>query len=103
MGGVAWVFEIDRSEAGEGETMSAVAGRQHAVEHIDAAGHRLEQVLGRAYSHEVARAIGREPRHAALDDPEHNLLRLAHGDPTTGIALKIDVNQHARPPRAPSR
>ena len=37
-----------------------VARRQHAVEEIDAAGHRLHQVVGLAHAHEVARAVGRQ-------------------------------------------
>src|SRR5262249_56905759 len=72
--GVARILEIDRPEAGEGEPVAAVARRQDAVEHVDAACYRLDEVLGRADSHEIARPFGGErgpptPAHA----PPHPL------------------------------
>ena len=57
------VVEIDRAEAREHRAVAAVAGRQHAVEHVDAARDRLEQIVRRADAHQIARPVGRQ--HAA--------------------------------------
>ena len=56
---VARVVEVDRAEARERRAVAAVTGRQHAVEHIDAALDRLEQIVRHADAHEIARPIGR--------------------------------------------
>ena len=42
--------------------VACVARRQHAVEHVDAAGDALDQVDRRAVAHQVARPIGRQQR-----------------------------------------
>ena len=43
--------------AGEEVAVARVAGRHHAVEHVHPARHRLDQVLGRAHAHQVARLV----------------------------------------------
>src|SRR6516164_2850804 len=53
--GVTSVPDVDRPEAREGEAVAAIARGQHAIEHVDAACDRLEKIVGRAYSHEIAR------------------------------------------------
>ena len=92
--GVARVLEVDRPEAGEGEPVPAVARRQDAVEHVDAACHRLDDVLGCADPHEIARPLGRERGGHGLDDAQHHLLRLAHGQPADGITVKAHLGEN---------
>ena len=54
---MAGVAQIDLAEAGERHAVAPVAGRHHAIEHVDAARDRLHQILGRADAHQIARAI----------------------------------------------
>ena len=56
--GMAGVAQIDLAEAGKRHAVAAVTGRHHAIEHVDAARDRFQQILGRADAHQVARAIG---------------------------------------------
>src|SRR6266446_5355543 len=56
--GMARVLDVDRSKPSEGDAVAAVAGGQHAVEHVDAAGDGFENVRGHPHAHEVARTIG---------------------------------------------
>src|SRR5271166_2164676 len=51
------ILEVQRPEAREGEPVAAIAGRQHAVEHVDAARHCFDQVRRGADAHEIARAL----------------------------------------------
>jgi len=46
--GVAGVAQVDLTEPRERHPVAPVAGRHHAIEHIDAARDRLQDVLGRA-------------------------------------------------------
>ena len=46
--------------------VARVAGRHHAVEHVDAARHRLDDVLRLAHAHQVARLVGRQLRHGRV-------------------------------------
>ena len=91
--GVAGVAQIDLAEAGERHAVAPVAGRHHAVEHVDAARHRLQQILGRADAHQVARAIRRQRRRGLLDHREHHRLRLADRKPADRVAVKADLDQ----------
>src|SRR5581483_6699795 len=52
--GVAGVAEIELSLPGEGLTVAARAGRQHAIKHVDAARDGRKQILRRADPHQVA-------------------------------------------------
>src|SRR6476646_3600468 len=57
---VARVLEVDPPKSRKGEPMAAVAGREHAVEHVNAARHRRENIFGRSHTHEVARTVDRK-------------------------------------------
>ena len=75
--------------------MAAGARRQHAVEHVDAARDRFEDVVGRADAHQVARAVGRQLRHHRLEHVEHHRLRLADREPADGVAVEADAGERA--------
>ncbi len=85
---MAGIAKIDLAEPGEGLAVAAVAGRHDAVEHVDAAGDRREQVVGRADAHEVMRLVVGQVRHDLLDHGQHHRLRLADGEAADGIAGK---------------
>ncbi len=93
IGGVTGVLQVDRAEPAEREAMPAVAGRHHAVEHVDAARHRLHQVVGRADAHEVARLVRRQVRLHRLDHGEHHRLGLAHREAADGVALEVEGDE----------
>ena len=69
------------------------AGRQHAVEHVDAAHHRLDDVVGLADAHQVARLVGGQHVDREVEAAEHRLLPLADRQPADRIAVEADVDQ----------
>ena len=93
---MARIGEIDGAEAREGHAVAAVAGRHHAVEHVDAARDRFQQIMRRADAHQIARAVRRQRRRRLLDDFEHDVLRLADRQPADGVAVEADIDQLAR-------
>ena len=54
--------------------LRGVAGRQDAVEEVDAAAHRFDEIGRGADAHQVARLVCRQPRRRGADDLVH------HGD-----------------------
>ena len=70
--------------------VAGVAGRQHAVEHVDAAGHRFHQIVGHPGSHQIARLVPRQQIRRAIDDVVHDVDRLADAEPANGVALEAD-------------
>ncbi len=90
------IAQVDLAETGEGLAMAAGSRRQHAVEHVDAARHRFENVLRRADTHEIARVIGGEMRNGVLDGLQHQLLAFADRQSTDGIAFEPDGFQALR-------
>ena len=62
------ILDVDGAEPGKGEAVAAVAGRQHAIEHVDAARDGFQKVRRRADAHEVTRLLGRQRRRRLVDD-----------------------------------
>src|SRR3546814_1361293 len=85
----------DAHGAGAGEVMAVarVAGRHHAVEHVDAARDRFHQVLGPADSHQVARAIAGQLRAGVFEHGFALGLVLAHGQSSARVAVYSDLLQ----------
>ena len=73
--------------------MPSRAGRHHAIEHVDAAPHRLKKIVGRSYAHEIARLVERQMRDHGLDHVEHRRLRLADRQPADRVAVKVHVHE----------
>src|SRR3546814_9515735 len=67
--------------------------RQHAVEHVDAAPDRADDVGGLADAHEVARPLGRQVRHRHVERLEHRRLAFADGEPADRVAVEADLLQ----------
>ena len=100
---MARVAEIDRAAPREGLRGAAGAGRQDAIEQIDAALHRADQVVGLADAHEIARRVLGQRRHRRVEHREHGLLTLADGEAADGIAVEADVGQRFRRMQAQHR
>jgi len=96
IGGVVGVLDIDRAETRKCQSMAAVARRHDAIEHVDAAGDRFEQIGGCADTHQIARLVGRQHRGGLANDFEHDVLRLADGEAAERIAVEADVGECAR-------
>ena len=56
------ILDLDVAKAGEEPAVARVAGRHHAVEHVDAVRHARHQVFRRAHAHQVVRLVGRQLR-----------------------------------------
>ena len=86
-------LDVEAAVAREDGAVAAHARRCDAVEEIDAAEHALDEVLGKADAHEVARAVARELGVDDLEDAVHVGLGFADGesadavaDPVAGVA-----------------
>ena len=91
---MAGVAQVELAAAGKGLRRAAAARRHHAVEHVDAALHRADDVGRPADAHQVARPVGRQ--HAAgvtSSVAEHRLLALADGEAADGVAVEADVGR----------
>src|SRR5207248_11063226 len=91
--GIFGVAQIDPAEAREGLTMAAGTRRHDAIEHVDAARRRFENVLGRADPHEIARPAVWQVGQRMLDRLEHELLAFAHRKSADRIALEADPDE----------
>src|SRR5581483_3634578 len=90
---IAAVADLDVARAGIEPAVARIARRQHAVEHIHAATHRLDQIFRRTGAHEIPRPVARHARSHVLDDPPHRLLRLADRQPPDRVTVKTDLLQ----------
>ena len=85
--------DLDHPVMGEEMAVAGIAGRHHAVEHVDATAHPFHQVLRLAHAHQVAGLVFGNARTDMLQDPVHVLLGLAHRQPADGIAIETNVEQ----------
>src|ERR671915_267555 len=67
--------------------------RQHAVEHVDAAGDDLENAYRVADSHEVARPLARQERRRPRDRVEHHSAVLPHAQAAEGEAVERESGE----------
>ena len=63
---------------------------QHAIHHVHAPLHRAHDIVGLAHPHQIARLVGRQASGGIVENAEHRLLPLAHGQPADGIAVETD-------------
>ena len=61
--------------------MPSCASGHHAIEHIDAAPHRLKEIIGRSDAHQIARLVGRQMRDHGIEHVKHRRLRFADRQP----------------------
>ena len=91
--GMAGIADIDLAAAREGQTMTAGTRRHHAVEHVDAARHRFQNIVRRADAHQVTRLFGGQHRQGDIEHAQHDILRLTDGKAADGITLEIKLLQ----------
>src|SRR5580765_5952770 len=90
------ILNIDRPLAREQLSIPGVPRRKHAVEEIDAARHRLHEVLWRSRAHQVARAVLRQAGGRISHDLVHDVCRFADAQSTDGIGLEANPDRAAR-------
>ena len=86
----AGVAEIEATVGGQRRSRPRGTGRQHAVEHVDAAGDHLEDPLRVADPHEVAGLAGRQQRRRPADRVEHLLPVLPDRQPAERVAVEVE-------------
>src|SRR5436309_5576141 len=89
--GETGVPEVEASLPRERRARPGGARREHAVEHVDAALDHLEDALGVADAHEVARLAGREERSGPGDSLEHQPPILADRQAAEGVAVEVEL------------
>jgi hypothetical protein len=70
--------------------MTPSAGRQNAVEHINAARDGFEKVNGFTNAHQVTRLVLRQFWDSYIEGPTHQLMPLTDGQTTNRIAIKAN-------------
>ena len=94
------VADANRAEACEVMAIAGIAGRHHAVEHVDAARDRLHQILRPPHPHEIPRPVRRQLRAGVF---EHRIalgFGLADREATDRVTVVADVLQSLRRTRA---
>ena len=94
--GMAGVADVQLAAGHEGLARASGAGRQHAIEHIDAPGDGADDVRRPPDAHQIARFIVRQGRRCDVQRLEHRLLAFADRQPADGIALETDAGQRQR-------
>ena len=87
--GILGVAQVDAPLGREERAVARDARGQHAVEHIYAAIDRLDDVLGRADAHQVARLIGGQRRAGFVQRGVHLRFGLAHSQAADGVAGEV--------------
>src|ERR1700683_1054546 len=85
---VARLLDRNFSLGSEKEAMTRRTSGQNAIHHIDAQAGVLDDLFGRAHSHDVPRLVARKVLERGFDDLAGPLPRLADAGPARGIARK---------------
>src|ERR1700692_521387 len=85
------IADIEHTRPREQMRIPSVPRGHHAIEHVDAAPDRFEDVLRSAHAHEVARFVRRHMRHQALEHPGTLLHGLADREAADGETLEAHV------------
>ena len=94
--GMASVAQIERTLAGEGLRGAAGAGRQHAIEHVDAAPDRADQIARLADPHQITWTVLRQDRRGRIDHREGGVLAFADRQPADRVAVEADLDEPRR-------
>ena len=90
------ITEIDLATARIGQTMTAGAGRHHAIKHVNTADNSMNKVVRCADAHQIMRGISRQNRHSKIKHAQHFIMPLAHGQATYGITVKANIDKRCR-------
>lgn len=91
--GKAGVLDVERTVPGPGLAMAAGAGRQDAIEHVNAARDRFEDVERLANAHQITRPVCGQKRGCAVQRGAHGVKALADRKAADRIAVKADLLQ----------
>ena len=69
------------------------ACRDHAVEHVHTAPHRVHDVARLTNTHEITRFVFWQQRDGVVEHFEHCLLPFAHRKPADCVAIKTNVDE----------
>ena len=90
------VAHVHDAVAGEEHAVATVAGRHHAVHHINAAVNRLKYIGRSAYAHQITRTVCGQNVIDHLDHLIHHLGRLAYGKTADGISVGSEIGHDSR-------
>ena len=76
--------------------VAGVAGRQHAIEQIDAVGHAFHEVVRHSRPHQIPHAVVRQQRRGARRHLVHDVHRLAHAQAADGVAVEPEGHRLPR-------
>ena len=93
IGGELRVADAQRTLGCEQEAIARISGRHHAIEHVDAAAHGLDDVLRSAHAHQITGLVDRQQRHREIQRMVALCFRLTYCQATHRIAVKADVHQ----------
>ena len=85
------VVDVDDALPGEQVAVARIAAGHDAVEQVDAAVDRLDNVDRCANPHQVARLVLGHIGFNLLDDVVHHRRRLAHRQTADGVAVAVDL------------
>ena len=90
---MAGIAQIDGAVFGEGLCRPPRPGGHDAIEHVDAAQHRADDVQRPSHPHQIARTILGKMGRGGVQHLEHHLLALAHRQTAHRIAVEADLGQ----------
>ena len=94
------IFHDEAAVPGHRHAIAGDARRIDAVKHVDAARDTLDEVVGRADAHEIARLVFRQERRRVFEHFIHEFGRLADGQAADCIARQVHVHELCRVPFA---
>ena len=74
-------------------TVARMPGRHDAVEHVDAAQHGGDDVLGATDAHEIAGTVGGHAGHQMIEYGQALGLGFAHGEASHGEPRQVEGHQ----------
>lgn len=93
---MAGVAQFEVAKAREQRAVASIARGHDAIEHIHAASHAIDQVLGRAHAHQVARLVRGQTMWGVGHDVAHQFFGFTHGDAAHGITWEVHLNKRGQ-------
>ncbi len=87
------VTDFQYTGIGEQMAVAGVAGRHHAVEHVDATAHTFDQIFRLAYTHQVTRFVCRHEAWQVVQHLDHLVLGFAHRQTANRQTVETDFVQ----------
>ena len=87
------VLHVELAARGEGLSGSSISCRQHAIKHIHAARHTLNQIFRRPNTHQIARTIRRHPRRNLFNHAVHHTLLFTDTQAAERVAIETNFNR----------